>query len=50
MVFTDVVPHSVESGQFAVEQTMIVSRQSLADPRRAPIAILEKLAGVSLAA
>jgi hypothetical protein len=50
MVFTDVVPHSVESGQFAMEQTMIVARQSLADPRRAPIAILEKLANRSLAA
>jgi hypothetical protein len=48
MVFTDVVPHSVESGQFAMEQTMIVSHKSLADPRRAPIAILEKLAGRSL--
>lgn len=50
MVFTDVVPHSVESGQFAMEQTMIVSHESLADPQRAPIAILEKLAGRSMAA
>jgi len=50
MVFTDVVPHSVESGQFAMEQTMIVAHQSLADPRRAPIAILERLAGRPLAA
>ena len=50
MVFTDVVPHSVESGQFAMEQTMIVSHKSLADPGRAPIAILEKLAGRGLAA
>jgi hypothetical protein len=50
MVFTDVVPHSVESGQFAMEQTMIVSHESLADPGRAPIAILEKLAGRGLAA
>jgi 3-deoxy-D-manno-oct-2-ulosonic acid (Kdo) hydroxylase len=50
MVFTDVVPHSVESGQFAMEQTMIVAHDSLAQPSRAPIAILEKLAGRSLAA
>jgi hypothetical protein len=50
MVFTDVVPHSVESGQFAMEQTMIVSHESLADPRRAPIAILEKLAGRAMSA
>lgn len=48
MVFTDVVPHSVESGQFAMEQTLIVARESLAEPQRAPIAILEKLAGRSL--
>jgi len=49
MVFTDIVPHSVESGQFAMEQTLIVSRDSLAAPERAPIAILEKLAGRRLA-
>jgi hypothetical protein len=50
LVFTDVVPHSVESGQLAMEQTMIVSRDSLAAPDRAPIAILEKLAGTQLSA
>jgi len=50
LVFTDVVPHSVESGQLAMEQTMIVSQQSLAVPHRAPIAILEKLAGTPLSA
>jgi hypothetical protein len=48
LVFTDVVPHSVESGQLAMEQTMIVSRDSLAAPDRAPIAILEKLAHTRL--
>jgi hypothetical protein len=49
MVFTDMVPHSVESGQFAMEQTLIVSRGSLAAPQCAPISILETLAGRSLA-
>jgi len=49
MAFTDVVPHSVESGQFAMEQTLIVPRDALAAPERAPIAILEKLAGRRLA-
>lgn len=49
MVFTDIVPHSVESGQSAVEQTFIVAPDSLASPEKAPIAILEKLAGVRLA-
>ena len=50
LVFTDVVPHSVESGQLAMEQTMIVPRDALAVPARAPIAILEKLAGTPLSA
>jgi hypothetical protein len=48
MVFTDVVPHAVLGGRLALEQTVIVSRSSLADPRRAPASILEKIAGVSL--
>jgi len=49
MVFTDVVPHAVEAGQFAVDQTLIVPRESLASPAQAPISILEKMAGRSLA-
>jgi hypothetical protein len=48
MVFTDVVPHAVEAGQFALEQTLIVRRESLASPERAPISVLERLAGRSL--
>jgi hypothetical protein len=50
MVFTDVVPHAVESGQFAMEQTMIVPRDALANPELAPVSILERLAGRPLAA
>lgn len=50
LVFTDVVPHAVKSGQHAVEQTFIISRSSLANPARAPIAILEQLCGRKLAA
>jgi len=49
IVFTDVVPHAVEAGQFAVDQTLIVPRESLASPEQAPISILEKMAGCSLA-
>jgi hypothetical protein len=48
MVFTDVVPHSVLSGRFALEQTMIVPRQSLLNPEKAPASILEKLCGKPL--
>ncbi|HWD98699.1 MAG TPA: Kdo hydroxylase family protein [Bryobacteraceae bacterium] len=50
MVFTDVVPHAVLGGRLALEQTVIVSRSSLADPGRAPASILERIAGVSLTA
>src|SRR5262249_11562297 len=48
LVFTDVVPHAVLGGRLALEQTVIVSRSTLADPQRAPASILEKIAGVSL--
>jgi hypothetical protein len=48
LTFTDVVPHSVHSGQHALEQTFIVSRHSMADPANSPAAILEALCGKSL--
>jgi hypothetical protein len=48
MVFTDVAPHAVLGGRLALEQTVIVSRSTLADPQRAPASILERIAGVSL--
>lgn len=49
MVFTDMVAHSVLSGQFALEQTFLVARDSLWLAEKAPIAILERLAGRALA-
>jgi hypothetical protein len=49
LVFTDVVPHSVLSGQYALEQTFIVSPGSLGSRDRAPIAILERMSGARLA-
>ena len=49
MVFTDVVPHAVLSGQHALEQTVIVSRDSLAARENAPIEILQALCGRELA-
>ena len=48
MVFTDMVPHSVLSGRYALEQTMIISQRSLVEPERAPVAVLEKLSGKRL--
>jgi hypothetical protein len=49
IVFTDSASHACLSGQYALEQTFIVRRSSLACPEIAPIAILEKLAGHRLA-
>jgi hypothetical protein len=48
MVFTDMVSHSVLSGQYALEQTFLIARDSLAIPQKAPIAILERLSGRTL--
>lgn len=45
LTFTDVLPHSVHSGQHALEQTFIVSRKSLFDPAQSPVIVLERLCG-----
>lgn len=45
MVFTDCVSHAVLSGQYALEQTLIVPPPALVEPQRAPLAILESLTG-----
>ena len=49
MVFTDMVAHSVLSGQFALEQTFVIARDSLWLSEKAPIAILERIAGRAMA-
>ncbi len=46
--FTDTTSHACLSGQFALEQTFIVRRGSLVVPEKAPIAILERMAGFPL--
>ncbi len=45
MVFTDDVTHSVLSGQYALEQTFLIARESLLFPEVSPIAVLERIAG-----
>ena len=45
MVFTDFVSHAVLEGQYALEQTFILSHRAMVQAEKAPIAILEKLAG-----
>jgi len=49
MVFTDMVSHAVLSGQFALEQTFIVPRGAMVKPEHAPVNVLERLVGGSLA-
>jgi len=49
LVFTDLVSHAVLSGQFALEQTFIISKHALVLPEKAPVRVLERLAGCRLA-
>jgi len=48
MVFTDMATHAVLSGQYALEQSFRIARSSLTLPEKAPVAVLERLAGQSL--
>jgi hypothetical protein len=45
MVYTDMVSHAVLSGQFALEQTLIVSREAMVVPEKSPYGVLSRLAG-----
>lgn len=49
LVYTDMVPHAVLSGQYALEQTFLVHADAQVTPEKAPIRILEKMAGFALA-
>jgi 3-deoxy-D-manno-oct-2-ulosonic acid (Kdo) hydroxylase len=48
IVLTDCVSHAVLEGQYALEQTFIISRYAMVRPQLSPVAILERLAGYSL--
>jgi hypothetical protein len=48
MVFTDLVSHAAMSGQYALEQTYHLPVNSMLDPSRAPLRILENLLGREL--
>jgi hypothetical protein len=47
--YTDMVSHAVLSGQYALEQTFLISRQAMVLPQKAPIRILERICGHALA-
>ena len=44
MVFTDGVAHAAMSGQFAMEQTLLIPPEALVAPESAPYRILERIA------
>lgn len=44
MVYTDMVSHAVLSGQFALEQTLIVSREVMVVPEKSPYGVLSRIA------
>ncbi len=50
MVFTDCVPHAALSGQFALEQTFLIDPNSMLQPEKAPLHLLETASGVNLLA
>ncbi|MBV9813174.1 MAG: Kdo hydroxylase family protein [Acetobacteraceae bacterium] len=45
MVFTDQTPHAALSGRNALEQTFHIEPSAMADPSRAPLAVLQRLTG-----
>jgi hypothetical protein len=48
IVFTDGVAHAAMSGQYAIEQTLLIPPQALVAPEQAPYRILETIAGCPL--
>ncbi|HTU00069.1 MAG TPA: Kdo hydroxylase family protein [Rhizomicrobium sp.] len=49
LCYTDQVMHAALSGQFVLEQTFHLDIAAMADPARAPIRVLEKMTGRTLA-
>jgi 3-deoxy-D-manno-oct-2-ulosonic acid (Kdo) hydroxylase len=43
MVYTDMVPHAVLSGQYALEQTFLVDHQAMVAPESSPLSVLEAM-------
>jgi hypothetical protein len=43
MVYTDMVPHAVLSGQYALEQTFLVEHQAMVSPELSPLSVLQAM-------
>lgn len=48
MVYTDMVPHAVLAGQYALEQTYLVSPEAMVAPEHAPLNVLQAMTGQQL--
>ena len=48
IVYTDLVPHAVKSGQFCLEQTFYLPVESMQEPDLSPLRKLEGLLGRKL--
>jgi hypothetical protein len=43
MVYTDMVPHAVLSGQYALEQTFLVEHEAMVSPEFSPLSVLQAM-------
>ena len=48
MVYTDMVPHAVLCGQYALEQTYLIAPEAMVAPQHAPLTVLQELSGAKL--
>ncbi|HEX4021653.1 MAG TPA: Kdo hydroxylase family protein [Acidobacteriaceae bacterium] len=48
MVYTDMVPHAVLAGQYALEQTFLVAPEAMVAPEHAPLGVLQTMTGQKL--
>ena len=48
MVYTDMVPHAVLSGQYALEQTFLIDHKAMVTPESSPLAVLEAMTHATL--
>jgi hypothetical protein len=48
MVYTDMVPHAVLSGQYALEQTFLVEHQAMVAPEFSPLSVLQAMSHSAL--
>ncbi len=48
IVYTDMVPHAVLAGQYALEQTYLVAPEAMVAPEHSPLAVLQGMTGERL--